>query len=94
MQPLDPEIERSIREHWAAQPEGVDRIRNTLEALEQARHRQDSIEKTQGRIRFIVPIIVSFGFGYIADRIAVALGWIPEEWLLSHILADIWHKVF
>lgn len=56
--------------------------------------RKKQREKIQKRVMFVARITLTFIFGYIFDRVGVALGLFPEEWLLGNMVRNLWHRIF
>jgi F0F1-type ATP synthase assembly protein I len=90
---LDPDDERVIRRMYAGEPLTVEKLQEFDQAYEDAYASKEAREKTKRRVKFVAGFLVSLAFGYVFDRVSLALG-MPEEWLLSNMLLKIWHNIF
>jgi hypothetical protein len=89
IKPTDEELQ-AIREHFASQDLSVENIveaKNSLRELDRHYERRNKIRR---RVALIATMLI----GVIFDRVALAMGWIRPEWLLSYHLKRLWHWLF
>ena len=89
VKPSDEELQ-AIRERFASQElsiESLKEAKNSLRKLDQRYERHNKIKRR-------VVLIATLLFGVIFDRVALAMGWIRPEWLLSYHLKGLWHYLF
>jgi len=89
IKPTDEELQ-AVRERFASQElsvESVAEAKNSLRKLDRRYERHNKIRKR-------VALIATLLSGVIFDRVALAMGWIRPEWLLSFHLKQLWHYLF
>ena len=90
---MDAESERLLREASAVQPLTIERLKELddlhLKLLDAPR----KFERNTKRVKFIITSIVTVIFGYLYDKIGLALG-VPESWIGQNVFLVIWQRLF
>jgi hypothetical protein len=89
IKPTDEELQ-AIRERFASQDLSVESLKEAKNSLHELDHRYERRNKIRRRVAWIATIL----FGFIFDRVGLAMGWIRPEWLPSYYLKQLWHYLF